>query len=109
MDLKPVKTANAEILCNRDNLDDLVEDEEENGHGHGRIVLKDYLKLLTTDQAKISFILKVLTKAVSERKIFVIYGTFPVLRKPLGKRGWIEKRAIRRMLSVSTEISEGCS
>ncbi|XP_076241153.1 tubulin glycylase 3A-like [Calliopsis andreniformis] len=107
MHLQPVKTANAEILCNRDDLDDLFEDEEkENEHGHGRIVLKDYLKLLTTDQAKISFILKVLTKAVSEHKIFVIYGTFPVLRRPLSKRGWIEKRAIRKMLSMSPEMSE---
>ncbi|XP_076625727.1 tubulin glycylase 3A-like isoform X2 [Colletes latitarsis] len=101
------KTANAEILCNREDLDDLLgEEDKENEHGHGKIVLREYLKLLTTEQAKISFILKMLTKAVNEHKIFVIYSTFPVLRKPLSKRGWIEKRSIRRMLSMSPEMSE---
>ncbi|XP_053978542.1 tubulin glycylase 3A-like isoform X1 [Hylaeus volcanicus] len=107
MDSETVKTANAEILCNRDDLNDLLKDEEkENEFGHGKILLREYLKLLTSEQAKISFILKMLTKAVNEHKIFVIYGTFPVLRKPLGRRGWIEKRSIRRMLSMSPEMSE---
>lgn len=108
-ELEPVKTANAEVLCNREDLDDLFGDEEkENEYTHGKIFLREYLRLLTTEQAKISFILKVLTKAVNEHKVFGIYGTFPVLRKPLGKRGWIEKRSIRRMLSMSPEMSEGC-
>ncbi|XP_076761407.1 tubulin glycylase 3A-like [Xylocopa sonorina] len=105
--VEPVKTANAEILCNRDDLDDLLdEDDNENANSHGKIILREYLRLLTTEEAKINFILKILQKAVNEHKIFVIYGTFPVLRKPLGKRGWIEKRFIRRMLAMSPEISE---
>ncbi|XP_076179903.1 tubulin glycylase 3A-like [Ptiloglossa arizonensis] len=104
-DPKPVKTANAEILCNREDLSDLL-DEEEKENDYGKIVLREYLKLLTTEQAKINFILKMLTKAKIEHKIFVIYGTFPVLRKPLGRRGWMEKRSIRRMLSMSPEMSE---
>ncbi|XP_076679282.1 tubulin glycylase 3A-like [Andrena cerasifolii] len=106
-ELEPVKTANAEVLCNREDLDELLGDEEkENDYTHGKIFLREYLRLLTTEQAKISFILKVLTKAVNEHKVYGIYGTFPVLRKPLGKRGWVEKRSIRRMLSMSPEMSE---
>lgn len=107
--VEPVRTANVEILCNRDDLDDLLEEEEkENVNTYGKIILREYLSLLSAEDAKINFILKVLTKAVNEHKIFVIYGTFPVLRKPLGRRNWIEKRFIRRMLSMSPEISEGC-
>ncbi|XP_029044509.1 uncharacterized protein LOC114876828 [Osmia bicornis bicornis] len=103
-----VKTANAEILCNRDDLDDLLREyEKQNEQAHGRIILRDYLKLLSNEEIKVNFILKVLTKAVNDHKIFVIYGNFPVLRKPLGKRGWIEKRFIRRLLSTSLEMSEG--
>ncbi|XP_076544171.1 tubulin glycylase 3A-like isoform X2 [Osmia lignaria lignaria] len=102
-----VKTANAEILCNRDDLDDLLREyEKQNEQAHGRIILRDYLKLLSNEEIKVNFILKVLTKAVNDHKIFVIYGNFPVLRKPLGKRGWIEKRFIRRLLSTSLEMSE---
>ncbi|XP_026672887.1 tubulin glycylase 3A-like [Ceratina calcarata] len=105
--VEPVQTANVEILCNRDDLDELLEeDEKENENTYGRIILREYLRLLTNKEAKINFILKVLQKAVNEHKIFVIYGTFPVLRKPLGRRGWIEKRFIRKMLSMSPEISE---
>ncbi|XP_020721942.2 tubulin glycylase 3A [Bombus terrestris] len=105
--VEPVRTANVEILCNRDDLDDLLEEEEkENVSTYGKIILREYLSLLSAEDAKINFILKVLTKAVNEHKIFVIYGTFPVLRKPLGRRNWIEKRFIRRMLSMSPEISE---
>ncbi|XP_068981011.1 tubulin glycylase 3A-like [Bombus flavifrons] len=105
--VEPVRTANVEILCNRDDLDDLLEEEEkENVNTYGKIILREYLSLLSAEDAKINFILKVLTKAVNEHKIFVIYGTFPVLRKPLGRRNWIEKRFIRRMLSMSPEISE---
>ena len=108
--VEPARTANAEILCNRDDLDDLLEEEEKkNVNTHGKIILREYLKLLSTEEARINFILKVLTKAVNEHKVFAIYGIFPPLRKPLGKRGWIEKRFIRRMLSMSPEISEGCS
>lgn len=107
-DLEPTTTANAEILCNREDLDDLYsENEKKEEDNHGRIVLKDYLKLLSTEQAKINFILMMLSKAVNEHKVFVIYGSFPVLRKPLGKRGWIEKRYIRRMISMSPEMSAG--
>ncbi|XP_076377190.1 tubulin glycylase 3A-like isoform X1 [Megalopta genalis] len=103
---EPVRTANAEILCNREDLSDLLDErDKEEENEHGRIVLKDYLKLLTTDQAKISFILTMLTKAVNEHKIFVIFGSFPALRKPLGKRGWIEKRYIRKMISMTPEMS----
>ncbi|XP_076643205.1 tubulin glycylase 3A-like [Halictus rubicundus] len=106
LDPEPVKTANAEILCNRENLNDLIgEKNKEDENDHGRIVLKDYLKLLTSDQAKISFILSMLTKAVNEHKIFVIFGSFPVLKKPLTKRGWVEKRYIRRMISMTPEMS----
>nr|XP_012142811.1 PREDICTED: tubulin glycylase 3A-like isoform X3 [Megachile rotundata] len=104
---EPVKTANVEILCNRDDLDDLLKEyEKENEQAQGRVIIRDYLKLLTNEEAKVNFILKVLTKAVNEHKIFVIYGNFPVLRKPLGRRGWIEKRFIRRLFSTSPEMSE---
>ncbi|XP_076389073.1 tubulin glycylase 3A-like isoform X4 [Megachile rotundata] len=104
---EPVKTANVEILCNRDDLDDLLKEyEKENEQAQGRVIIRDYLKLLTNEEAKVNFILKVLTKAVNEHKIFVIYGNFPVLRKPLGRRGWIEKRFIRRLFSTSSEMSE---
>ena len=107
---EPARTANVKILCNRDDLNDLLEEEEkENVNTHGKIILREYLRLLSTEEAKINFILKVLTKAVNEHKVFAIYGVFPPLRKPLGKRGWIEKRFIRRMLAMSPEILEGCS
>ena len=65
------------------------------------------MRLLNSENAKINFILKILSKAVNEHKIFVIYGIFPPIRKPLGQRGWIEKKFIRKMLSMSPEISEG--
>lgn len=106
--IEPIKTANAEILCNRDDLDDLLMDEEkENENTYGKIILREYMRLLNTENAKINFILKILSKAVNEHKIFVIYGIFPPIRKPLGQRGWIEKKFIRKMLSMSPEISEG--
>ncbi|XP_043791514.1 tubulin glycylase 3A-like isoform X2 [Apis laboriosa] len=105
--IKPIKTANAEILCNRDDLDDLLMDEEkENENTYGKIILREYMRLLNSENAKINFILKILSKAVNEHKIFVIYGIFPPIRKPLGQRGWIEKKFIRKMLSMSPEISE---
>lgn len=107
-DVEPATTTNAEILCNREDLNDLFsENDKQEEDNDGRIVLKDYLKLLSTEQAKINFILMMLSKAVNEHKVFVICGTFPVLRKPLGKRGWIEKRYIRRMISMSPEMSAG--
>ncbi|XP_061939647.1 tubulin glycylase 3A-like isoform X2 [Apis cerana] len=105
--IEPIKTANAEILCNRDDLDDLLMDEEkENENTYGKIILREYMRLLNSENAKINFILKILSKAVNEHKIFVIYGIFPPIRKPLGQRGWIEKKFIRKMLSMSPEISE---
>lgn len=106
---EPVKTANAEILCNCDDINELIEEEKRKRvDNHGRIIFREYLNLLTTEEAKVEFILKVLTKAVNERTIFAIYGIFPALRKPLGRRGWVEKRFVRRMLSMSPDISEGC-
>lgn len=108
--IEPTKTANAEILCNRDDLDDLLMDQEkESENTYGKIILREYMRLLNSENAKINFILKILSKAVNEHKIFVIYGIFPPIRKPLGQRGWIEKKFIRKMLSMSPEISEGYS
>ncbi|KAI4504527.1 hypothetical protein M0802_000077 [Mischocyttarus mexicanus] len=97
----------AAICCNRNNINDLLEEEnKENESDHGSILLKECLKLLTTSEAKINFILKILTKALNERKIFVISGIFPVARKPLNKRGWIEKKAIRKMISLACITNE---
>ncbi|EGI65850.1 Tubulin glycylase 3B [Acromyrmex echinatior] len=45
-------------------------------------------------------------KAVDEHKCYVICGTFPVLKKPLTDRGWIDKKAIRKMISISPNTYE---
>lgn len=100
-----METADAEICCNREDLDELLETKK-NDH-NGNIVLKKYLQLITDPEIKISFLLKTLTKAIQEHKCYIIYGTFPALRKPLANRGWIEKRAIRKMIPVS-DMYAGC-
>lgn len=103
-----IKTADAEICCNRENLEELLEAEDkESDRENGNIVLMDYLKLVTNNDAKINFLLKILTKAVNEHKCYVICGTFPTLRKPLTDRGWIEKRTIRKMISLASNEYTG--
>ncbi|XP_012254470.2 tubulin glycylase 3A-like [Athalia rosae] len=81
--------------------------EEDEEPGHGSILLKEYLKLLTNGDARINFIIGVLSQAIHKRKTFVICGSFPVLRKPLVKRGWLEKRTIRKMMSMAPQSNVG--
>ncbi|KYN04107.1 Tubulin glycylase 3A [Cyphomyrmex costatus] len=101
-----IKTADAEICCNREDLKELLGTDKESDRENGNIILTDYLKLITNDEARINLLLKILTKAVDEHKCYVICGTFPVLRKPLTNRGWIEKRAIRKMISIPPNAYE---
>lgn len=103
-----MKTADVEICCNREDLEDLLGAEDKKSDPeNGNIILSDYFKLVTNDKTRINFLLKVLTKAVNEHKCYVICGTFPTLRKPLTDRGWIEKRAIRKMISITPNVYEG--
>lgn len=103
-----IKTTDAEICCNREDLEELLEAEDkESDRENGNIVLMDYLKLVTNDEAKTNLLLKILTKAVNEHKCYVIYGTFPTLRKPLTDRGWIEKKAVRKMISLASNEYKG--
>ncbi|XP_071555378.1 tubulin glycylase 3A-like [Temnothorax nylanderi] len=102
-----IKTADAEICCNREDLEELLgAEDKESDREDGNIILTDYLKLVTNDEARINLLLKILTKAVNEHKCYVICGTFPALRKPLTDRGWIEKRAIRKMISIAPNAYE---
>jgi hypothetical protein len=73
------------------------------------IILEDYLKLVTNEQLRFNFLLKILTKAINEHKMYSIYGTLPPLKTSLDNRGWIEKKAIRRIKEVSstTDLCEG--
>jgi len=106
--IEAIKTVDAEICCNREDLEELLGMEnKENDREDGNIILTDYLKLITNDEARVNLLLKILTKAVNEHKCYVIYGMFPVLRKPLMNRGWIEKRAIRKMISIAPNTYEG--
>lgn len=107
--IEKIKTVDAEICCNRENLEELLEAKDrESDQENGNIILTEYLKLVTSDEAKINVLLKILTKAITEHKYYVIYGTFPALRKPLTDRGWLEKRAIRKMISMTPDTCEGC-
>lgn len=104
-----IKTVDAETCCNRENLEELLETEDrENDQENGNIILAEYLKLVTNDETKINFLLKVLMRAITEHKYYVICGTFPVLKKPLADRGWLEKKAIKKMISTIPETYEGC-
>ncbi|KAL6434343.1 hypothetical protein ACFW04_006043 [Cataglyphis niger] len=104
-----IKTVDAETCCNRENLLELLEMENrENDQENGNIILAEYLKLITNDETKINFLIKVLTRAITEHKYYVTCGTFPVLKKPLADRGWLEKKAIKKMISTIPEIYEGC-
>ncbi|XP_011701651.1 PREDICTED: tubulin glycylase 3A-like [Wasmannia auropunctata] len=101
------KTADAEICCNRENLEELFEAENnESDRENGNIILTDYLKLVKNDEVRINLLLKILTKAVDEHKCYMICGTFPILKKPLTDRGWIEKRAIKKMISIASNTYE---
>lgn len=105
---RKIKTADAEICCNREDLQELFgvndeRDEEESGN----IKLTEYLKLMTNDKIRINFLLTILTKAVKEHKCYVICGTFPILRKPLADRGWVEKKSVRKMISLSPDVFQG--
>lgn len=103
-----IKTADVEICCNREDLEELLKTEDkESDPENGNIIWTDYLKLVTKDESRINLLLKILTKAVTEHKCYVICGTFPVLRKPLTDRGWIEKKAIKKMLSIDTNTYVG--
>ncbi|XP_011642089.1 uncharacterized protein LOC105430292 [Pogonomyrmex barbatus] len=105
-----IKTMDAEICCNREDLEELLRtNDKENDQKDGNIILTDYLKLVTNDEAKINLLLKILTKAVNEHTCYVICGTFPTLRGPLADRGWIEKRTIRKMMSTVSDTYEGRS
>ncbi|XP_036139060.1 tubulin glycylase 3A-like [Monomorium pharaonis] len=102
-----IKTANVETCCNREDLEELLRAEDkESDQENGNIILTDYLKLVTNDEAKINLLLKILIKAVNEHKCYMICGTFPSLKKPLMDRGWIEKRAIRKMISIFSNTYE---
>lgn len=104
-----IKTVDAETCCNRENLPELLEMENrENDQENGNIILEEYLKLVTNDETKINFLLNVLTRAITKHKYYVIYGTFPVLKKPLADRGWLEKKAIKKIISTIPETYEGC-
>lgn len=106
---KKIKTADAEICCNREDLEELlVTEKKETDQETGNIILKEYLKLVTSAEVKIKFLLKILTTAINEHKSYVICGTFPPLRKSLADRGWIEKRAIRKIISMTPDMYEGC-
>ncbi|XP_014487974.1 PREDICTED: tubulin glycylase 3A-like isoform X3 [Dinoponera quadriceps] len=102
-------TVNAEVCCNREDLDELLEAEKNEADHNGNIVLKKYLELTTDVEVRTSFLLRILMKAVNEHKCYVIHGVFPALKKPLANRGWIEKRAIRKMIlipDIYTDSSE---
>lgn len=102
-----VETANVGISCNREDLDELLEAEKNEVDRNGNIALKKYLEMITDAEIRINCLLKILTKAISEHKCYVIHGTFPSLRRPLANRGWIEKRAIRKMITTSDTYA-GC-
>lgn len=103
-----IKTADAEICCNREDLEELLGAEnKESDRENGNIILTDYLKLVTNDEVRINLLLKILTEAVNEHKCYVICGTFPALKKSLTDRGWIEKRAIRKMISTAPNMYKG--
>lgn len=103
-----IKTTDAEICCNREDLEELLgAEDKESDRKNGNIILTDYLKLVTNDEARINLLLKILTKALNEHKCYVIYGTFPALKKPLTNRGWIEKRAIKKMISTAPNTYGG--
>jgi len=76
---------------------------------NGNIMLEDYLQLVTNEQLRFNFLLKILTKAISEHKMYSIYGTLPPLKTSLDNRGWVEKKAIRRIKDVSStaDLYEG--
>lgn len=102
------QNADVEICCNREDLEDLLEaQDKESDQETGNIILIDYLKLVTNNETRINLLLKILTKAVNEHKCYVICGTFPILKKPLTDRGWIEKRAIKKMISIAPNTYEG--
>ncbi|XP_025267473.1 tubulin glycylase 3A-like [Camponotus floridanus] len=102
-----IKTVDAEICCNRENLEEILEAKDrENDQENGNIILTDYLKLVTDDEAKINFLLKVLTRTIIDHKYYVICGTFPALKKPLTDRGWLEKKAIRKIISTIPDTYE---
>jgi len=105
-----IETANVEVYCNRDYLEDLLEREKtKNKHRNEKIMLENYLNLVTNEELKVNFLLKILTKAINEHKMYSIYGTLPPLKTSLDNRGWIEKKAIRRIKEIipNADISEG--
>lgn len=107
---KKIKTVDAEICCNREDLEELLKAEDkkiDQENGNGNIILREYLKLVTNSETRINFLLKILTKATNQHKCYVICGTFPALRKPLANRGWIEKRAIKKMILMTPDMYEG--
>lgn len=102
------KTVDAEICCNRENLEEILgAKDRESDQENGNIILTEYLKLVTDDETKINFLLKILTRAIIDHKYYVICGTFPALRKPLADRGWLEKKAVRKMISMTPDTYEG--
>jgi len=104
------ETANVEIYCNRNYLEELLERENaKKKQRNGNIMLEDYLQLVTNEQLRFNFLLKILTKAISEHKMYSIYGTLPPLKTSLDNRGWVEKKAIRRIKDVSStaDLYEG--
>ncbi|XP_067211638.1 tubulin glycylase 3A-like [Linepithema humile] len=104
---KKIKTVDAEICCNREDLEELLEaKDKKTDQEDGNIILTEYLKLVTNSETRINLLLKILTKAINEHKCYVICGTFPALRKPLADRGWIEKRAIKKMILMTPDMCE---
>lgn len=106
-----IEMANAGIYCNRDDPEELLKPEnaEDDPRENGNIIMEEYSKLLRNEKIRTNFLLKILERAVSEHKVYTIYGTFPPLKKPLVDRGWIDKRIIRRMrdISASSNVCEG--
>lgn len=107
---RKIKTVDAEICCNREDLEELLEaKDKKTDQKDGSIILTEYLQLVKNSETRINLLLKILTKAINEHKCYVICGTFPALKKPLANRGWIEKRAIRKMILMTPDMCEGCN
>ncbi|XP_046734970.1 tubulin glycylase 3A-like [Diprion similis] len=101
-----VTTAHTTTSCHSSDFQECCEEDSEKSE-NGSILFKEYLKLLVNGDARLNFITRLLSQAIQDRKTFVICGHFPLLRKPLMGRGWLEKRTVRKMMSLAPQSNVG--
>ncbi|XP_068787357.1 protein monoglycylase TTLL8 [Struthio camelus] len=84
--------------------------DEERSEDENRRTPQNMQELLPTpkpDKYKLARILA--KKAIKEKKIFTICGSYPVVRESLRKKGWVEKRLPRRSGLQDGEVDQYCS